>query len=268
MAHIFTLSCVLVALFCLVLGGYHHRDDDDHSYKHRDDDDHSYGYHDDDDKKLDFIKKVVVGIKDNTKQIKYTLGQVNSTVNTIDTTVNEIETDVTAILQTVNKIEGDTTQILSIVTAIEEVDKTIEDNLNKYFVFQGLSDKNIPQALCLPQQITKLDVNVELLEQEVNFIVQAMKAAGELPKHLEYDVMKQLGDAHDLLQHNKYSAACKCLVKAYDLAVKYQQDQPRDDDDDHKKDDDDHKKKDDDDHKKKDDDDHKKMDDDDDHKKN
>jgi len=192
---------------------------------------------------------------------------IKTTVNAIETTVNAIEKDVEAIEKTVTDIDTVVTQTEAIVKTIDTNVDVIESDQNKYFIYTGLSQSPIPQVLCLPKSITKLDVNIEELEMEVKFIIESMKNAGELPKEAEHKIAKDLGDAHDLLANMKYSAACKCLVKAYGVATKYQKDQHRDDDDYRKRDDDDdHKKADDDDHKKADDDDHKKADDDD-HKK-
>jgi len=212
--------------------------------------------------------KVVGAIDMTVNTINNTLNAVETAVDNIDVNISLILTDVEAIETTVNNINTVVDQTETIVEAIEADVEVIETDQNRYFIYQGLSMKRIPQVLCLPKSVTKLAVNIEQLQVEVTFVVTSMTNAHELPRHVQHKVTKQLGDAQDLLATKQYSAACKCLVNAYDTATSKQHDVRDDDDykktddDDHKMDDDDHKKMDDDDHKM-DDDDHKKMDDDD-----
>jgi len=200
---------------------------------------------------IEAIIPVVKTIASNVETILEDVTAIKATVNAIDTTVDTILKDVEAIETTVTDIDNVVGQTETIVKRIDTNVDVIETDQNKYFIYQGLSLSPIPQVLCLPKSITQLDVNIEQLEMEVKFIVESMMKAGELPEEARRKIANELGDAHDLLAHMKYSASCKCLVKAYGIATKYQKDQHHDDDDYHKRDDDDdHKKADDDDHKK------------------
>jgi len=201
---------------------------------------------------IEAIIPVVNTIASNVETILDDVTAIETTVNAIETTVDTIQKDVETVQTTVTDIDNVVTQTETIVKRIDTDVDIIETDQNKYFIYLGLSLSPIPQVLCLPKSITQLDVNVEQLEMEVKFIVESMKNAGELPEKAERKIAKELGDAHDLLANMKYSSACKCLVRAYGVATKYQKDQHRDDDDYHKRDDDDdyHKRDDDDDHKK------------------